>query len=80
VAIAHATPANRLRVGLFIVLMRPPIGSLRTWALAGLINGFGFGFGQAEGYSIVTQFFGTMLMFRVFGYISSQPSGWGGGG
>jgi hypothetical protein len=48
VAIGHATPANGLRVGLFIVLMRPPIGSLRMWPLAGLINGFGFGFGEAE--------------------------------
>jgi hypothetical protein len=78
VAIAHATPANGLRVGRFIVRMGPPIGSLRMWPLAGLIDGLGFG--EAEGHSIVTQFFGTMLMFRVFGYISSQPSGWGGGG
>jgi hypothetical protein len=37
------------------------------WPLAGLIDGLGFG--EAEGHSIVTQFFGTMLMFRVFGYI-----------
>jgi hypothetical protein len=38
VAIAHATPANGLRVGRFIVLMGPPIGSLRMWPLAGLIE------------------------------------------
>jgi hypothetical protein len=42
VAIAHATPANGLRVGRFIVLMGPAIGSLRMWPLAGLIDGFGW--------------------------------------
>ncbi len=41
-AIAHATPANGLRVGRFIVLLGPPMGSLRMWPLAGLIDGFGW--------------------------------------